>query len=57
MRFAIPLDSDYFKHLVCPYEVKQDLIVKGEKVVLCSRGAEATYQLSDISLEYDIIFD
>ena len=52
MRFAIPIDFDYFKHLVCLYEVKEDLIVKGERVVLCSRGAEATYKLSDISLEY-----
>ena len=61
-RFAIPLDSDFFKHPVYPYGLKEDLIVRlelnsSEKVVLCTGDTSATYKLSDISLEYDAIFD
>ena len=61
-RFAIPLDFDFFKHPVYPYELKEDLVVKlelnsGVKVILCTGDTSETYQLSDISLEYDAIFD
>ena len=61
-RFAIPLDFDFFKHPVYPYGLKEDLIVRlelnsSEKVILCTGDTNATYKLSDISLEYDAIFD
>ena len=61
-RFAIPLDFDFFKHPVYPYGLKEDLIVRpelnsSEKLILCSRDTSATCKLSDISLEYDAIFD
>ena len=61
-RFSIPLDFDFFKHPVYPYGLKEDLIIRldlnsSEKVVLCSGDTSATYRLSDISLEYDAIFD
>ena len=40
-RFSIPLDFDFFKHLVYPCGLKEDLIVKlelnsAEKVILCT---------------------
>ena len=61
-RFAILLDFDFFKHPVCPYGLKEDLIVKLElnspgNVILCTGDTSATYKLSDISLKYDAIFD
>ena len=63
-RFAIPLDFDFFKHPVYPYGLKEDLIVKlelisSEKVILfyAMEIPHATYKLSDVSLEYDAIFD
>ena len=61
-RFAIPLDFDFFKHPVYPYDLKEDLIVRlelssSEKVILCTGDTSATYKLSDILLEYDVIFD
>ena len=61
-RFAIPLDSDFFSHPVYPYGLKEDLIVRlelnsSEKVTLCTGDTSVTYKLSDISLEYDAIFD
>ena len=59
-RFAIPIDFEFFKHPVYPYG--EDLIVRlelnsSEKVILCTGDGSATYKLSDISLEYDAIFD
>ena len=50
-RFAIPLNSDFFKRPVYPYGLKEDLILRlelnsSEKVILCIG-----------SLEYDTIFD
>ena len=59
-RFAIPLDFEYFKQPVSPYYLHKDLIVtmsltSHEKVMLCSNDAAATYTISDIALEYDII--
>ena len=61
-RFAIPLDFDFFKHPMYPYGLKEDLIVRlelnsSEKVILCTGDNSATYKLSDMSLEYDAIFD
>ena len=61
-RFAIPLDFDFFKHPVYSYGLKEDLIVRLElnsskKVILCTGDTSATYKFSDISLEYDAIFD
>ena len=60
--FAIPLDFGFLRHPVYPYGLKKDLIVSldlnpSEKVILCTGDTSATYKLSDISLEYDIIFD
>ena len=61
-RFSIPLDFDFFKDPVYPMRLKDDLIVRlelnsAEKVILCTGDTNATYKLSDISLEYDAIFD
>ena len=61
-RFAIPLDFDFFKHPVYPYDLKERLIVRIElnsrgNKILCTGDASATYKLSDISLEYDAIFN
>ena len=61
-RFSIPLDFDFFKHPVYPYSLKENLIVRLElnspgKAILCTGDTSATYKLSDISLEYDAIFD
>ena len=54
-RFAILLDFDIFKHSVCHYDLKEDLILmlefySSEKVVLCTGDASAAYKHSDISL-------
>ena len=53
---------DFFEHPVCPYELKEDLIVRldlnfPEKLILCGEDTAATYTLSDISLKFDTIFD
>ena len=61
-RFAIPLDFKFFKHPLYPYRLKEDFIVRlelnsSEKVILCTGDTNATCKLSDISLEYDAIFD
>ena len=60
-RFLIPLDFDFFKHPVYPYGLKEDFIVRLElnssEIILCTGDTSATYKLSDISLEYDAIFD
>ena len=61
-RFAMPLDFDFFKHPVYSYGFEEDLIVRlelnsSEKVILCTGDTSVTYKLSDISLEYDTIFD
>ena len=45
-----------------PYRFREDLIVRfelnsPEKVILCTVDTSATCKLSDISLEYDAIFD
>ena len=61
-RFAIPLAFDFFKYPVYPYGLKEDLIARlelnsSENLILCTADTSATYNLSDISLEYDEIFD
>ena len=61
-RFAVPLVFDFFKHPVYPYGVKEDLIVRlelnsSEKVIVRTGDTAATYNISDISVEYDAIFD
>ena len=58
-RFATPLDFDFFRHPVYSYGLKEDLIDKLElnKVAFCTGDTSAAYKLSDISLEYDVIFD
>ena len=44
-----------------PYGLKEDFIVRLElnssEIILCTGDTSATYKLSDISLEYDAIFD
>ena len=45
-----------------PYGLTENFIVRlelnsSEKVILCTGDTLATYQLSNISLEYDAIFD
>ena len=45
--FAIPLDSDFFKHSVYPYGLKEGLIVRielnsSEKVIFCIGDTAAT---------------
>ena len=41
-----------------PYGLKEHLIVRLElKVILCTGDNNTTYKISDISLEYDAIFD
>lgn len=61
-RFAIPLNFDFFKNLVYSYGPREDLIVRlelnsSEMVILCSRDNTAKYNLRDISIEHDTIFD
>ena len=61
-KFAMPLDFDLFKNLVYPYGPKKDLFVSleltsSEKVISWYRDTIAKYNVSDISLEYDAIFD
>ena len=60
--FVILLDFDFFKNPVYPYGLKEDFIVRpelnsSEEVILCTEDTSATYKLSDISLEYDVIFE
>ena len=61
-RFAIPLDFGFFENPVDPYGLKENLIVwleldSSEKVILYTGDTSAKYKISDISLEYDAIFD
>ena len=61
-RFAVLLDFDFFKHPVYPYGPKEDLIVRlelnsSEKLILCTGDTSTTCELSEILLEYDVIFD
>ena len=60
--FAIPLDFEFLRHPVYPYGLKKDLIVSldlnsSEKVILCTGDTSATYELSEIFLEYEASFD
>ena len=59
---TLTLNFDFFKHPLCPYVIKEDLIVGSElnssgKVILRSGDTVATYKLVDISLEYGVIFE
>ena len=61
-RFSVPLDFDFFNHLVYPYGLKERLIVRfelnsSEKVILSTGDTSSKYKLSDISLEHDAIFE
>ena len=61
-RFAISVDFDFFKHPVYPDGLKENLFLRlelnsPEKLILCTGHTRATYELSDISLEYDAILD
>ena len=61
-RFVILLDFDFLKHPMYSYGLNDDLIVRPQlnssgSVALCSGDTNATYKLSDISHEYDAIFD
>ena len=52
----------FFKHPVYPYGLEQRLLIKIElnstkNVLLCAGDTNATYKLSDISLEYDVVLD
>ena len=56
------LDFDFFNHPVYPYGLKENMIVRlelnsAEKVISCTGDTNAKYKLSDISLEFDAIFD
>ena len=56
------MSFDFFNHPVYPYRLREDLIVRlelnsPEKIILCTGDTSATYKLSDISLQYDAIFD
>ena len=58
----LAIDFDFFKHSLYPYGLKEDLIVRlelnsSEKVILAAGDTSTIYKLSDISLEYDAIFD
>ena len=61
-RFAVPLEFDTFKHLVYPYDLKECVFIRFElnsagKVLLCTEDSNATYNVSDICSEYDVIFN
>ena len=61
-RFSIPLNFDFFKHPTYPYGLREDLIARlelnsAEKILLASGDTAATDKISDITLEYDAIFD
>ena len=52
----------FFKHPVYPYGLEQRLFIRIElnsakNVLLCTGDTNATYKLSDISLEYNVILD
>ena len=62
-RFSIPLDFEFFKnHPLYPYGLQEDLYVtiqlnSPSKVMLVTSDADATYKISDLTLECDIIVD
>ena len=58
--FAIPLDSEFFKHPVYPYKLNKDISItielnSAKELILCTGDITAVYQISDIILEYDAI--
>ena len=61
-RFTILLEFDLFKHPVYPCGLKERLFIRIElnsagKVPMCTGETNVIYQISDIFLEYDAIFD
>ena len=61
-RFSIPLDFQFFKYPIYLEGLKEDLSVtiqynSPNKVMLVTGDANATYTISDIALECDIITD
>ena len=61
-RFSIPLDLQFFKYPIYLEGLKEDLSVtiqfnSDNKVMLVTGDANATYTISDIALECDIITD
>ena len=60
--FKIPLDFDFFSHPVYLYGLKEKLIVRlqlnsAKNVLLFTGNTNPTYKISDISFEYEAIFD
>ena len=60
-RFMIPLDFEYFKQPVSPFYLDKKLFVsielnKAGKVLITSDDS-ATYKITDLTLEYDVIID
>ena len=58
----MPLDFDFFKHPVSPYGLKKDFTERlewnsSDEVFLFSGDTAATWNLSDISLGYNAIFE
>ena len=56
------MNFGFFEHPVYPYQLKEGLIVRlelnsSEKIILRSGDIEATYKISDISVECDAIFE
>ena len=61
-RFSIPLDFDFFNQPVFPAGLDEKLKVtltlnSSERVIQASEDSEATFEISDIALEYDVIID
>ena len=61
-RFAIPLDFDFYKDPFYLYGLKERVFIRLElnsagKVLLCTEATNVTYTISDIYLEYEIIFN
>ena len=58
--FAIPLHSEFFKHPVYPYKLKEDTSItielnSAKEVILCTGDTNAVCKISDIILEFDAI--
>ena len=61
-KFCIPLDFEFFNQPIYPYGLEDKLVVRltlnsAENVILVAGDAKASYTISDICLEYDVIND
>ena len=61
-RVPATLDFDFSEHSVCPYRIKEDLIVRfklnsSKKIILCRGDTAAICTLSGFSPEYDAMLD